>query len=202
VRSGRAQVRLGLRQPVAQPPSNRPCPCRGLVGRAVEDGVAGGGSCVPGGLDRPSPAQTRSRAQGSGPGYPGRRHLEHLCGNLRDSASDARPVPGFARSEPSSSMRELTARGFRPEMEDPVNRNSQGNPVCPARHPVPRRSRAPRWRLTPSWGRSQPSRERTPLAGIQRTLEGYSPNRPGYPYRCYDCASRRTEGIFEEFGIP
>jgi RNA polymerase sigma factor (sigma-70 family) len=37
VRGRRAQVRLGLRQPVAQPPSDRPCPCRGLVGRAVED---------------------------------------------------------------------------------------------------------------------------------------------------------------------
>ena len=45
-------------------------------------------------------------SRGSGSGHPGRRHPEHLCGNLRDSASDARPVPGFAHSERSSFMRE------------------------------------------------------------------------------------------------
>jgi hypothetical protein len=32
----------------AQPPGDRPCPCRGLVGWAVEDGVAGDGGCLPG----------------------------------------------------------------------------------------------------------------------------------------------------------
>jgi hypothetical protein len=48
VQGRRAQVRLRLCQPVPQPPRHRPGACRGLVGRAVEDGLACGDCIVPG----------------------------------------------------------------------------------------------------------------------------------------------------------